>query len=104
MTVCCPSDDQDDERLLNFSFASEIVEFGGLQHRRGISADAARGRGERPIESGTCPPRIRSAICSWPARLGILGAGRAGAGRGTSAFFVAQIKRQFPDLVLVVGG
>jgi TonB family protein len=98
-----PSDDQDDERnLLNFSFASEIVELvvfstdeAFLQTLR-EAVGSARRIWHVPSADKVCDLLLAGQV-------GILVLDVQALAEDVSVF-VAQIKRQFPDLVLVVAG
>jgi TonB family protein len=98
-----PSDDQGDERnLLNFSFASEIVELvvfstdeAFLQTLREAVGNARR-IWHVPSADKVCDLLLAGQV-------GILVLDVQALAEDVSVF-VAQIKRQFPDLVLVVGG
>jgi TonB family protein len=98
-----PSDDQDDERnLLNFSFASEIVELvvfsideAFLQTLREVVGTARR-IWHVPSADKVCDLLLAGQV-------GILVLDVHALAEDASVF-VAQIKRQFPDLVLVVAG
>jgi len=98
-----PSDDQDDERnLLNFSIASEIVELvvfstdeAFLQTLREAVGNARR-IWHVPSADKVCDLLLAGQV-------GILVLDVQALAEDVSVF-VAQIKRQFPDLVLVVGG
>jgi TonB family protein len=97
-----PSDDQDDERLLNFSFASEIVELvvfstdeAFLQTLR-EAVGTARRIWHVPSADKVCDLLLAGQV-------GILVLDVLALAEDVGVF-VAQIKRQFPDLVLVVAG
>jgi TonB family protein len=98
-----PSDDEDDERnLLNFSFASEIVELVVfstdevfLQTLREAVGNARR-IWHVPSADKVCDLLLAGQV-------GILVLDVQALAEDVSVF-VAQIKRQFPDLVLVVAG
>jgi TonB family protein len=97
-----PSDDQDDERLLNFSFASEIVELvvfstdeAFLQTLREAVGNARR------IWHVPSADKVCDLLLAGQVGILVLDVQALAEDVGV---FVAQIKRQFPDLVLVVAG
>jgi TonB family protein len=97
-----PSDDQDDERLLNFSFASEIVELvvfstdeAFLQTLREAVGNAHR------IWHVPSADKVCDLLLAGQVGILVLDVQALAEEVGV---FVAQIKRQFPDLVLVVAG
>jgi TonB family protein len=97
-----PSDDQDDERPLNFSFASEIVELVVF------STDEAFLQTLREAVGNTrriwhVPSADKVCDLLLAGQVGILVLDVQALAEDVSVF-VAQIKRQFPDLVLVVAG
>ena len=97
-----PSDDQDDEQLLNFSFASEIVELvvfstdeAFLQTLREAVGNARR------IWHVPSADKVCDLLLAGQVGILVLDVQALAEDVGV---FVAQIKRQFPDLVLVVAG
>jgi TonB family protein len=97
-----PSDDQDDERLLNFSFASEIVELvvfstdeAFLQTLREAVGNAHR------IWHVPSADKVCDLLLAGQVGILVLDVQALAEDVGV---FVAQIKRQFPDLVLLVAG
>jgi TonB family protein len=98
-----PSDDQDDERnLLNFSFASDIVELVVFSTDEAFLQTLREAVGSaRRIWHVSTADKVCDLLLAG--QVGILVLDVLALAEDISVF-VAQIKRQFPDLVLVVAG
>jgi TonB family protein len=98
-----PSDDQGDERnLLNFSFASEIVELVVFSTDEPFLQTLREAVGEsRRIWHVPTADKVCDLLLAGQVGILVLD---AQALAEDASVFVAQIKRQFPDLVLVVAG
>jgi TonB family protein len=97
-----PSDDQDDERLLNFSFASEIVELVVFSTDEAFLQTLREAVGNtRRIWHVPSADKVCDLLLAGQVGILVLDVQALAEDVGV---FVAQIKRQFPDLVLVVAG
>jgi len=97
-----PSDDQDDERLLNFSFASEIVELVVFSTDEAFLQTLREAVGNvRRIWHVPSADKVCDLLLAGQVGILVLDVQALAEDVGV---FVAQIKRQFPDLVLMVGG